>query len=144
MNLPDPSLSQMGTLTPLGIAIPFCIIMMMLSFISERAANFLKLYFQGKKITILYPASPFLRSVRIELLSYEQPTEAGEKERAVRVLIINIIIGIVVACLANANFFQIVKAITDSAGAPHLQLGWTFPTKSDMPCVQMLPYIGGH
>lgn len=121
-----------------GTLIPFCIVMMMLSFISERAANFLKLYFQGKKITILYPSRPFFRSVRIELLSYEQPTESGEKEREVRVLIINIIIGILVASLANANFFQIVKDISSPAGPQQLNLGWR-----NIKGYNVLPLIGG-
>ena len=91
--------------------------MMMLSLVSERAANFFKLYFQGK---ILY--IPFLYrlntgwithlKVRIEILAYKQPTPAAEKEREYRLMVVNILIGIVIATLANANFFEIVKQIS--------------------------------
>ncbi len=100
--------------------ISFSIIMMMLSFISERASNFIKLYFQSKIIYI-----PFLYidknnkwklflSAKLEILAYSQPTQAGEKEREYRVMIINIIIGIIIAAMANANFFEIVKKISSS------------------------------
>lgn len=99
--------------------ISFSIIMMMLSLVSERAANFFKLYFQGK---ILY--IPFLYrlktgwithlKVRIEILAYKQPTPEAEKEREYRLMVINILIGIVIATLANANFFEIVKQISSS------------------------------
>lgn len=99
--------------------ISFSIIMMMLSLVSERASNFFKLYFQGKVLYI-----PFLYKlktgwithlkVRLEILAYKQPTAAAEKEREYRLMVINILIGIIIATLANANFFEIVKQISSS------------------------------
>lgn len=96
--------------------ISFSTIMMMLSLISERASNFAKLYFQGKKLYI-----PFLYrykkkwithlEVKLDILSYRQPTLAGEKEREYRLLVINILIGIIVATVANANLFEIIRSI---------------------------------
>ncbi|WP_130733697.1 hypothetical protein [Flavobacterium sp. J27] len=96
--------------------ISFSIIMMMLSLISERASNFAKLYFQGKTIYI-----PFLYKlnkkwithlkVRLDILAYKQPTVAGEKEREYRLMVINILIGISIATLANANLFEIIRSI---------------------------------
>lgn len=101
--------------------ISFSIIMMMLSFISERMANFIKLYFQNKRIYIPFiyidknGKLKWFLSAELQILAYKQPTEGGEKEREYRVMIINIIIGIVIATLANANFFEIIKKITSSA-----------------------------
>ncbi|WP_310555490.1 hypothetical protein [Flavobacterium sp.] len=100
--------------------ISFSIIMMMLSIVSERASNFIKLYFQGKIIYIpfLYTNEhkkwKFFLSAKLEILAYSQPTEGAEKEREYRIMIINIIIGIIIAALANANFFEIVKKISSS------------------------------
>ena len=48
-----------------------------------------------------------------------------EKEREYRILLINIIIGIAIATIANANFFQIVQKIsllTDSTFGPSLNI----------------------
>jgi hypothetical protein len=96
--------------------IAFSIIMMMLSLVSERASNFVKLYFQGKTLYIPF----FYRynkkwithlEVQLDILAYKQPTEAGEKEREYRLMVINIIIGIVIATLSNANLFEILKSI---------------------------------
>ncbi|WP_445712203.1 hypothetical protein [Flavobacterium sp.] len=96
--------------------ISFSTIMMMLSLISERASNFAKLYFQGKTLYI-----PFLYrydkkwithlKVKLDILSYRQPTLAGEKEREYRLMVINILIGVIIATLANANLFEIIRAI---------------------------------
>ena len=96
--------------------ISFSIIMMMLSFVSERASNFVKLYFQGKTLYI-----PFIyRSkkkwithleVKLDILAYKQPTIAGEKEREYRLMVINILIGIIIATLANSNLFEIIRSI---------------------------------
>ncbi|WP_136666826.1 hypothetical protein [Flavobacterium sp. H122] len=100
--------------------IAFSIIMMMLSFISERASNFIKLYFQSKKIYIPFiyidknQKLKWFLSAELQILAYKQPTEGGEKEREYRVMIINIIIGIIIAALTNANFFEIIKKITSS------------------------------
>ncbi|MCQ4142563.1 hypothetical protein [Chryseobacterium sp. EO14] len=96
--------------------ISFAIIMMMLSLVSERLANFIKLYFQGKELYIpfIYREDGnwhYFLKVRLEILAYKQPTEMAEKEREYRVMIINVLIGIVIATLADANFFEIVKEI---------------------------------
>ncbi|MCQ4142269.1 hypothetical protein [Chryseobacterium sp. EO14] len=97
--------------------ISFAIIMMMLSLVSERVANFIKLYFQGKELYIpfLYKEDGkwhYFLKVRLEILAYKQPTEMAEKEREYRVMIINVLTGIIIATLADANFFEIVKSIS--------------------------------
>jgi len=103
--------------------IAFSIIMLMLSLISERLANFIKLYFGGKKIFIPffhYSDKPFSwhyenlkfgLKANLRILSTKQPTKSAEKEREYRILAINILIGISVATLTNANFFQIIEEI---------------------------------
>lgn len=119
-------------------AISFSIIMLMLSFIAERLSNFLKLYFNNKKIWI-----PFFYwkkkprtfknfswgfSTQLRILANRQPTEAAEKEREYRILTINIILGILLATLINANFFEIITAISTISGQGNdlnLISGWS-------------------
>lgn len=121
--------------------ISFAIIMMMLSFVSERASNFIKIHFQGKKIAIPYlciltiqsPKNPskIVKRVTVcwleadlEILAFKQPTEAMEKEREYRVMIINIIVGIVIATFANANLFEILKEIGTIGKEVNPLKGW--------------------
>lgn len=93
---------------------------MMLSLISERTANFAKIHFQGKQIIIPYihfdrqKKLKFYLSVTLKILAYEQPTQAMEKEREYRIQVINILIGIMIAAFANANFFDIIEQIRHS------------------------------
>lgn len=109
--------------------IAFSIIMMMLSLISERAANFAKIHFQGKRISIPYiyfnseKQLKFFLSTELKILAYEQPTAAMEKEREYRIQIINIIIGIIIAAFANADFFEITEQIRNSKQAVAIT-GW--------------------
>ncbi|MEO7979272.1 hypothetical protein, partial [Flavobacterium sp.] len=100
-----------------GFLISFSIIMMMLSLVSERASNFIKLYFQSKEISIpfLYKEDnkwKYALTVKLQILAYKQPTAMAEKEREYRVMIINVLVGILMATLANANFFEIVSQIS--------------------------------
>ncbi|PXY41361.1 hypothetical protein DMB65_08135 [Flavobacterium cheongpyeongense] len=93
--------------------------MMMLSLVSERAANFIKLYFQGKEIYIPFISKikgkwQYYLKVRLEILAYKQPTEMAEKEREYRVMIINVLVGIVIASLANASLFELIKQISSN------------------------------
>lgn len=102
--------------------ISFSIIMMMLSLVSERGANFVKLYLQGKQLYLLFPhrskdGFKLFMKARLEILAYKQPTVMAEKEREYRVMVINIIVGIMIAALANANFFEIVKQISTESDA---------------------------
>ncbi len=120
--------------------IAFSIVMMMLSLISERAANFLKIHFQGKKIIIpyIYWEDPekdekkkedgkkklkFYLSARLRILAYTQPTETMEKEREYRIQVINIFIGILIAAFANANFFEIIANIKEGNANMSI-VGW--------------------
>lgn len=107
--------------------ISFAIVMMMLSLVSERVSNLIKLYFQNKEIYIPFLVTKkgtkisdynfwkdlkFFIKVKIVILAYKQPTEMAEKEREYRLMIINILTGITIACLSNANFFEIVRQIS--------------------------------
>ena len=123
--------------------ISFALIMMMLSLVSERVSNLIKLYFQNKEIYIPFISKKegikainwkfwkkdskfreqnwkfwknwtYYIKVKLVILAYKQPTEMAEKEREYRLMIINILTGITIACLANANFFEIVKQISQS------------------------------
>lgn len=103
--------------------ITFAIIMMVLSSVSERLSNFFKLYFDGKTIVIPFlhwRAEPYtfknlsyILKVRIKILATKQANEKAEKEREYRIMVINILIGIILATLANANFFQIIEKISE-------------------------------
>lgn len=111
--------------------ISFSVIMLMLSFISERVSNLIKLYFQDKYIGIpfLYKKDGkwnFFLSVRIEILAIAQPTKAAEKEREYRLLVINIFVGVLVAMLTNVDFFEIVKAVSSHSnpGEFNFKIGW--------------------
>ncbi|MGC4039938.1 MAG: hypothetical protein QM710_03855 [Flavobacterium sp.] len=128
--------------------ISFSIIMMMLSFVSERTSNFIKLYFQSKIIYIPFiyidkngKWNVFL-SAKLEILAYSQPTQAAEKEREYRVMIINIIIGIIIAALANANFFEIIKKISSKTSNNDVILiqGWLM-SDIDLPKVLGFFYL---
>lgn len=113
--------------------IAFSVIMLMLTLISERLANFLKIHFQDKMLIIpfLYYTidnqgekkwHSFLK-VNLEIIANKQPSRAMEKEREYRILIINIIIGIIIAIFTNANFFEIISTI--KKGTPELGvIGW--------------------
>lgn len=95
--------------------IAFSITMLMLTLVSERMANFIKLYFQDKIIYIpwLHKINGrwvWLLKAKIKLLADKQTNKRAEKEREYRILTINIIIGIVVAVLLNLNLFEIVEA----------------------------------
>lgn len=97
--------------------ISFAIIMMLLSLVSERLANFIKLYFQGKKLYIPFVFKEdgkwyYFLEVELKVLAYKQPTEMAEKEREYRVMIINILVGILIATLADGNFFNIIRDIS--------------------------------
>lgn len=100
---------------------------MMLSLVSERAANFIKLYFQSKEIYIPFVHktdgkwNSFLK-VKLEILAYKQPTVMAEKEREYRVMIVNILVGILIATLANANFFEIVKDISSKKDSVEISI----------------------
>ncbi|MDC6361651.1 MULTISPECIES: hypothetical protein [Flavobacteriaceae] len=105
-----------GDMSLTEFLIAFSIVMMMLSFVSERVSNFLKLHFQGKSIWIPYPHTNngFKWGMRtnIKILAHKQPTDVMEKEREYRILLINIIVGIAIATFCNANFFEIVNNIS--------------------------------
>lgn len=110
--------------------ISFAIIMMMLSFVAERISNFLKLYFQDKKVSILCPHKSRRDGLwklgfktEIKILAYKQPTVATEKQREQRIMIINIIIGVLIAAITNANFFEILDAIADDEAQNAIK-GW--------------------
>lgn len=98
--------------------IAFSIVMLMLSFVSERVSNFLKLHFQNRTIFIFYPYikpnGQFKWGLKatLKILGERQPTVAMEKEREYRVMTINIIVGLAIATFTNANFFQIVERIS--------------------------------
>lgn len=112
--------------------ISLSIIMLMLSFITERVANFLKIHYQDKTLFIFFPRLKKVKGenkldlwlrTNIKILAYRQPSIPGEKEREYRILIINIVIGIFVAALSNANLFQIAHHIFN--GSPELAVpGW--------------------
>ena len=129
--------------------IAFSIVMLLLSFISERFSNFLKLHFQNKRIWIFYPhrirkrvrrdngqeamdidlSSPSSDrktatksfawgfSTELKLLSGKQPTKKAEKEREYRIITINILVGVLVATLANADFFHILENLNQLVAA---------------------------
>lgn len=96
--------------------IAFSIVMLMLSFVSERVSNLLKLHFQDRTIWIPYPhlknKFKWGLQTKIRILAHRQPTDSMEKEREYRVLLINVIIGITIAAFSNANFFEIVDNIS--------------------------------
>lgn len=99
------------------LLIALSIIMLMLSFITERLANFLKLYLDGSYI---FP------------LALRQLTLAAEKKRELKILTINIMAGIFIATLANANFFQIIPAIFEGKSETILK-GWDVKAILDSP-----------
>lgn len=109
--------------------IGFTTIIFVMSTISERVANFLKLYFQDKIIYI--PVVPhraggkwiFFMKARISILAQSQITQAAEKEREYRVLVINIIVGILSAAFINLNIFEVLEYVGDT-DTP-LNIGWT-------------------
>lgn len=112
--------------------------MLMLSFIAERLSNFMKLYFNNKKIWIPffywenkpknYANFRWGFSTRLRILANRQPTESAEKEREYRILTINIVFGILLATLINANFFEIISVVGKiSEGDSELNIisGWS-------------------
>ncbi|GAB4510272.1 MAG: hypothetical protein Tsb004_12800 [Allomuricauda sp.] len=120
--------------------IAFSIVMMMLSFVSERVSNFLKLHFQDKSIWIPYPHNhkgfKWGMRTKIKILAHKQPTDAMEKEREYRILLINIIVGIAIATFCNANFFEIVNNISKLPEASpndtfRIISGWRFSDLKD-------------
>ncbi|MCY1719132.1 hypothetical protein OU798_02180 [Prolixibacteraceae bacterium Z1-6] len=113
--------------------IPFTITVFMLSLIAERVANFVKLYLQGRTLYIIWPhilenKFKLWLKIRIKILAVKQPTKEAEKQREYRILTINIIVGILVAVLLNANLFQIIDRIfetsTQQKGAVSVIIGW--------------------
>lgn len=109
--------------------IGFATIIFVMSTISERVSNFLKLYFQDKLIYI--PIIPhkagnkwvFFMEARISILAQSQITQAAEKEREYRVLVINIIVGILSAAFINLNIFEVLEYVGDTGTS--LNIGWT-------------------
>jgi len=104
--------------------IAFSITMLMLTLVSERMANFIKLYFQSKTIYIpwLHKINgkwKWLLKAKIKLLADRQADKPAEKEREYRILTINIIIGIVVAVLLNLNLFEVVEATLENLESTH-------------------------
>ncbi|TYA71758.1 hypothetical protein [Seonamhaeicola marinus] len=116
------------------LLISFSIIMMMLSFVSERLSNLIKLYYQDKTIFIPYPHKTKDNQwkcglkAKLRILANKQPTIQSEKQREYRVLVINILVGIIIAVFSNANFFQLVKSISSFKGKQKenldIILGW--------------------
>ncbi len=110
------------------IFIRFATVLFVMSLISERVANFLKLYFQNKDIYI--PVIPHRESdnwvfylvARLRILAQRQITEAAEKEREYRILVINIIVGVLSAAFINLSIFRIFEYIRNQTG--ELQIGW--------------------
>ncbi|WP_024772963.1 hypothetical protein [Aquimarina macrocephali] len=117
------------------LLISFSIIMMMLSFVSERLSNLIKLYYQNKTIFIPYPHKGFKGKflwgleAKLKILANRQPTVQSEKQREYRVLVINILVGIAIAIFSNANFFELIKSISTFKGNDNnninIILGWT-------------------
>jgi hypothetical protein len=103
-------------MSELDFLIAFSIFMLILALINERIANFLKIYFQDKTIFIPFlhksegKLTFFLRA-NLKIIAYKQPTKSAEKEREYRIIIINILIGFIIATLLNANLFQIAEAL---------------------------------
>lgn len=109
------------------LAIAYTSIIFVMSTISERVANFTKLYFQDKVIYI--PVIPHRESgkwvysmkARLAILAQQQVTEAAEKEREYRILVINIIVGILCAAFINLNIFELNYSEIQNS---NLNLGW--------------------
>lgn len=109
------------------LAIAYASVVFVMSTISERVANFIKLYFQDKVIYI--PVIPhrkrgkwvYCLKARLRILAEQQVTEAAEKEREYRILVINMIVGILCAAFININIFELNYA--DPEGS-HFNLGW--------------------
>lgn len=130
-------------LTDFLIAIATTVFIM--STISERVANFLKLYFQDKIIYI--PIIPYkdngkwvrMLEARLSILAQKQITEAAEKEREYRIMVINIIVGILSAAFININIFELL-AVKDVNGL-QLHLGWTTSTLKSCEVIGGILYL---
>ena len=104
----------------LQVFISVSIVMLVATLVTERIANFIKLYFNGKTLFIpcvhkrLQPngcyKSAWLLKAKIVILNQKQPTKAGEKEREYRIQLISILIGTLFAALFN---FSIIEVFID-------------------------------
>lgn len=132
-----------------NLLIPFSITMLILALVTERVANFCKLYLQDKTIYIFYPHrfqkhTYFFLKARIRILAYKQPTKQAEKQREYRIMTINILIGIIVAVLMNANLFQIIQDIfeqSNSSDGVRLLLTWDIKNISGWQFVGLIYFI---
>lgn len=100
--------------------IAFSILMFMLSLISERVTNFIKISFQDKTIRIFFPHKKrnannqqrfWYLKAKIQVLAFKQPAVEIEKKREFRIMVINMIIGIAISVFCNLNLFQAFKEI---------------------------------
>jgi hypothetical protein len=100
--------------------IAFSITMLILTLVSERLSNFIKLFLQDKDIYVFYPHTRnrklkiFLKS-RISILSIKQPTKSAEKEREYRVLVITLLTSFVIAAFLNINLFQVINVLFENS-----------------------------
>ena len=119
-------------------------IIFVMSTISERVSNFLKLYFQDKVIYI--PVIPhkengkwmYLMEAKLRILAQQQATEAAEKEREYRILVINIIVGVLSAAFININIFELFDYIKSSG---KLNIGWNINRGLTVPVITGAAYL---
>lgn len=105
--------------------------MLMLTLVAERVSNFIKLFLQDKVIYIPYPhlkrekdakgnaekgEFKLALKARLEVLAIKQPTKKAEKMREYRILVINVIIGTLIATVMNVNLVEIVQNISKAKG----------------------------